>query len=106
MKTEDIEIGLRVFNRGDMANIDHWGTITNIIKSHRFSDQVEITPDPDSVDRDPYCVSPVMISEIDKGHGGTRIVTEKAHNKYRQKQINAFNAMMVIYFFNQRTISP
>ena len=82
----EIKIGLRVYNRGDMANLPHWGTITRIIKDKRFGDQVEITPEPDA-ERKPYTVYPVMISHVDKDHGGTRIVTEHAYNEYRQKQI-------------------
>jgi len=95
----EIEIGLRVYNRGDMANPEHWGTITRIIENKQFGDQVEITPEPDAK-RKPYTVYPVMISHVDEGHGGTRIVTERAHEMYRQKQIERMNAFINKY---QRT---
>jgi len=93
MKTEEIEIGLRVYNRGDMANPEHWGVVTKIIKTEGFADQVEITPDAEA-ERKPYIIFPIMISTIDKGHGGTRIVTEQAYNEFREKQLAALQERM------------
>ena len=93
---EKIEIGLRVYNRGDMANIEHWGTITRIIENKRFGNQIEITPDPDT-EREPYTVPPIMISHVDEGHGGTRIVTEQAHKNYRAKQMEHFDKFVRRY---------
>jgi len=86
MKTSEIEIGQRIYNRGDMANIPHFGTITKIKTSDRFSDMIEITPDND-IDRDPYWVYPSGITDYDLGHGGTRIVTIEAYHKFRNAQI-------------------
>lgn len=79
-------IGLRIYNRGDMMNEPHWGTVTKIIKSERFSDQVQITPDKDA-NRKPYFVPPIMISSIDKGNGVTRIVTKQAYYERQAKQL-------------------
>jgi len=93
MEKAEIEIGLRVHNRGDMANLEHWGTVTKIIERERFADQVEITPDPEA-ERKPYTVFPIQISAVDKGHGGTRIVTEQAYNEFREKQLAALQERM------------
>jgi hypothetical protein len=80
MTYDKLSIGQRVFNRGDMANIEHFGTITKIIPPGRFSDQIEITPDEES-DRDkPYFISSCMISDVDKGNGSTRFVTKEAYD--------------------------
>jgi len=89
---ELLEVGTRVFNGGDMANVEHFGTITAIIRNARFGDQYEITPDPGSERTNPYCIPPVMFSEEYKGHGGTRFVTEAAYKEYREKQIADFKA--------------
>lgn len=88
MKTEQISIGLRVFNRGDMCNPEHWGTITRIKKSLRWHDSVEITPDAEA-EREPYFIPAAMIEEVDKGNGSTRVVTEAAYNKLREERISS-----------------
>ena len=88
-----LTVGTRVFNNGDMANQEHFGTITNILRS-KWGDEYEITPDPDS-DRDrPYTIPIIMFCEEYKGHGGTRFVTEEAYKAYRQKQIEAFKSRL------------
>ncbi len=87
---KELAIGTRVYNGGDMANFEHFGTITNIIRNARFGDQYEITPD-DGADREePYCVTPAVFSEEYKGHGGTRFVTEETYNKWNQARRAAF----------------
>jgi len=80
MKYDDLKVGQKVYNRGDMANIEHWGIITKMTPADRFSDSIEITPIDD--DRGPYSVSSCAISDIDKGNGLTRIVTEEARKAY------------------------
>jgi len=86
MKIKDVKIGLRVFNRGDMANIEHFGTISKI-KSSTWGDDVQIVPDKDSCDRSSYWIPAAMIHETDSGNGLTRFVTEAAYNAYRAKKI-------------------
>ena len=87
----ELEVGTRVFNNGDMANIEHFGTITEIKRS-KWGTDYQITPDPDS-DRDaPYYIPACMFCEEYKGHGGTRFVTEDAYKEYRNKQIANFQA--------------
>lgn len=78
-------IGTRVFNHGDMANIEHFGTITAIESGH-----YEITPDADSERTKPYCIPFCLFSPVYKGHGGTRFVTEEAYEAFRAEQIATF----------------
>jgi hypothetical protein len=82
-----IEVGQVVYNRGDMANPDHWGTITRIRGDH-----VEITPEVEHGEEIsyPYYVPTVMICDVDEGHGGTRIVTEEAVQARRARQTGKF----------------
>jgi len=82
MKYNELSIGQRLYNRGDMANIDHWGTITRIEPPGRFSDQIHIQADDD---RRAYCVPACAISDVDKGNGLTRIVTKEARETYIKK---------------------
>lgn len=88
---KELAVGTRIFNGGDMANAEHFGTISHIFRNAHFGDQYEITPDPDSERTKPYCVSPAMFSDVYLGHGGTRFVTEQAYQKYRATQIAKIN---------------
>ena len=85
----DLTVGTRIYNHGDMANFDHFGTITKITRDPRFSDQYEITPD-DEEEKEAYWISPIAFSKEYKGHGGTRIVTEESYKEWRQAQIKSF----------------
>ncbi len=87
---KELAVGTRVYNNGDMANQEHFGTITAIIRNPRFGDQYEITPDTGSDREKPYCITPAAFSDEFKGHGGTRFVTEAAYKEYRKKQIASF----------------
>ena len=91
MTYDAINVGLRVYNRGDMANPEHWGTVTRVVPPGRFGAEVEITPDAGE-GRKAYFVPPCAISEVDKGHCGTHIVTAAAYEERRQEQIAAFVA--------------
>ena len=106
--------GTRIYNGGDIANIEHFGTITRVIIDPKWGNSYEITPDPvkgestgedggedggevdemDGVRRKPYIISTVQISPEYKGHGGTRIVTEAAYNEWRQARIAEMQAAM------------
>lgn len=81
-----LAIGTRMYNRGDMANQPHFGTITNV-KTDRWGTEYEITPDADSDRIKPYWVHKVAVSPEDKGDCGTRIVTEEAYNARRAQEI-------------------
>jgi hypothetical protein len=88
MKLNELPIGTRIYYTGDMANIEHFGTIT-AHKSGRFGDQIEITPDADA-ERKPYWIPPEMFSVKYLGHGGTRFVTEAAYHAWRESQMAAY----------------
>lgn len=91
MKLEQLPVGTRVFNGGDMANSEHFGTITEI-KKDKWGEKVQITPDADSERTSPYWISVVCFSEVYKGHGGTRFVTEEAHAEFRKEQLDRLTA--------------
>ena len=74
-----IAVGTRIYNRGDMCNREHFGTITNIVQD-RFCTEVTIRPDADA-EREPYNVGLSCVHTIDKGNGSTRIVTLDAYKE-------------------------
>ena len=84
----NLTIGTRIYNHGDMANFDHFGTITKIDRKSRFGDQYEITPDDEDIEA--YWVEPTIFKEEYKGHAGTRIVTEESYKAWREAQIKSF----------------
>lgn len=80
MKLEDLPKDTRIYYGGDMANIDGFGTIINTEKD-KWGEFVDIKMDDGhDIERLPVC----MFSTEYKGHGGTRFVTIKAFNAYRQ----------------------
>ena len=82
-----LEIGTRVFNNGDMANQEHFGTITNIVVS-KWGTDIEITPDAGSDRTSSYTVPIAAFSPKYLGHGGTRFVTEAAYKEWRAERIS------------------
>lgn len=95
MKYTELSVGQRVYNRGDMANIEHWGTITAIVPPGRFSDCITIEPDEEEIQE--YSISACMISDVDLGHGGTRIVTESSFLKRREELLRQLNSNSMEY---------
>lgn len=87
MAKVQLTIGTRVFNGGDMANVEHFGTITSI-KGHH----VGITPDAGSERDGEYFVPACMFHEKYLGHGGTRFVTEAAYKAWREERAAAMKA--------------
>lgn len=86
------QIGQKIYNRGDMANRPGWFEITDY-KEDRFGkryDLKEIGGEQRTINAIPECA----ISEIDKGNGSTRFVTEKAYNDLRNKQLEQLQEMM------------
>ena len=74
-------------NRGEKANVEQGGTSTKVL--HRNDASYGITPDSDE-NLEPYTVYANSVSTVDKGHGGTRIVTEQAYNELRQQRMTEF----------------
>jgi hypothetical protein len=89
MELNELPIGTRIYNNGDMANASHFGTITAHKPAGRFTAQVQITPDSDA-ERPAYWIPPAAFSEKYLGHGGTRFVTESAYRTWRESQMAAY----------------
>lgn len=90
-KTQTIEIGMRIYNRGDQMNVDRWATVTAIAPCRWYGLKIELTTDAeDDLPVKVYTVPVHCIDHVDKGHGGTRIVTEAAYRKREAEQIAAF----------------
>jgi len=85
----NLNIGDRIYNHGDMANVSHFGTI-QAIHAGNYGPRYQVLPDPDSgYDGGPYWIDAYAISPAFKGHGGTRIVTEAAYHAWRNEQLAA-----------------
>jgi hypothetical protein len=83
-----LEVGIRIYNRGDMANPDHYGTVVAVV-TDKWGTRYQIRPDADSCERDAYWINKELVSETDTGNGLSRIVTEKEHERFRQERIAA-----------------
>jgi hypothetical protein len=93
--TQRLSTGQRIYNGGDQANPDHFGTITEV-RDDKWGLQYEITPDDytqTAHDR-PYWIPACMFSATYSGNGSTRFVTEQAYNEYRQARLDALKARL------------
>lgn len=91
-----LQVGIRIFNHGDMANPSHFGTITEVA-ADQWSVRYRIMPDAPLYEGDreaPYWIPAALLSERYLGHGGTRIVTESEHRRYRAERIEALKLMI------------
>ena len=79
---KQITTGTRVYYRGDMANIDGLGTVTEYEQT-RWGDQVTITMDDSRIIRIPA----MMIKDKDTGNGMTRFCTMEAYEAYRAEKL-------------------
>lgn len=75
-------IGTEVFNRGDRANSEHFGIITDI------EDGIVTIQEIDDANHT-YKVDVYIIDGVDEGHCGTRIVTRAAYRVHREAAIAA-----------------
>lgn len=92
------KIGQKIYNRGDMANQPGWFEVVNYENGNY--DLVEIDGD-----RKINSLFECAISEIDKGNGSTRFVTEKAYNEYQDKQAEKLQAFLNRYGFKEVEIT-
>ena len=90
MATE-LTVGTRVYNHGDRANIDHFGTITEV-RTDQWGTNYQITPDADSTSTEPYWVFAAAFANEYQGNGLTRFVTEDAYQDYRETQLRQLRA--------------
>lgn len=83
--------GTRIYNRGDMANLPHFGTIISTKEDGQWGGFVTIKSDAQesefgeefSIPSHTYTVPATMINDLDKGNGLTRIVTLAAYEARR-----------------------
>lgn len=77
--------GTRVFNRGDMANLEHWCIVRAIMPATKYgSEQVMLMEESDPCHV--YWIPTSAISNVDNGTGRTRFVTEAAFKALRKAQ--------------------
>jgi len=79
----ELKIGQRIFNHGDMCNQSHFGTIV-CVTVDKWGVHYNIQPDGDGKS---YWVEGYTFSDEYKGNGMTRMVTKEAYDEYRQAQI-------------------
>jgi hypothetical protein len=94
------QTGQKIYYRGDMANCPGWFEITNYNSSNQAYTLKEI-----DVEREIKMISEFMISEIDKGNGSTRFVTEKAFNEYQDKQVEKLQTFINRFGFKEVEIT-
>jgi uncharacterized lipoprotein len=76
-------VGQKIYYRGDVANRPGWFKITEAIHDKYFKGYELKEIDGERLLRVPE----YMISEIDKGNGSTRFVTEVAYKAYKEQQL-------------------
>jgi hypothetical protein len=81
---DTLKVGTRVYNRGDRANSEHFGSIVKV-SVDTWGTHYRIRIDADCVDetgREEYTIPKVLVSEVDVGNGLSRIVTEDEHKRF------------------------
>ncbi len=86
--TDLLEIGTRIFNHGDMANVPSWSVIvgresTDYGVTYRLRDED---------DGHLWGIFAGQVSAEYKGNGLTRIVTEAAYLRYRAEKLAELKA--------------
>ena len=90
-KQATIKTGDRLYNRGDMANPEHWVTVVSIDAA---KGTMQVLPDAGEYHHDnEYRLYLCSVSTTDSGNGSTRIVTEAAFRARRDEQIAEFKKM-------------
>lgn len=77
----------RIYYAGDMANDEGFGTIIKAYQD-KWGSFYNILMDDG---REINSLHTIAFSEIYKGHGGTRFVTEDAYNAYKEEMIQNLN---------------
>lgn len=85
-------IGQKIYYRGDMANQPGWFEIASYDKKWGTYDLKEIDGD-----RQIKSFYECGISDVDKGHGGTRFVTEQAYKTFREQQMKTLEESFAKY---------
>ncbi|KKN10598.1 hypothetical protein LCGC14_1035100 [marine sediment metagenome] len=84
--TPAVKVGDKIFNRGDMCNHEHFGTVIEV-KANRWGTHCKILPMDEPTGRYAYWIEHSAIDHIDSGNGSTRIVTAKAHAEWREREL-------------------
>lgn len=89
---QELEVGTRIYNAGDMANHEHFGTITGIVRD-RWGVHYWVTPDPETEPYEPgerYSVPASNFCDRYLGHSATRFVTAEAYREWRKARMAQF----------------
>jgi len=89
-----IKIGQKIYYRGDCANHEHFGTVTDK-KIDKWGGRIEITPEIES-GAEKYWINLEMISSKDSGNCSTPFVTIEAYNKLRNEKIKSLEAYLKV----------
>ena len=82
-KEPKYSVGQKFYNRGDMANVPGWFIVESVEVS-KFGVHYRMQ----EIDGERNIFIPeVCLSDVDKGNGSTRIVTEKAYTEYKEAQL-------------------
>ena len=89
MKTSDITVGMTIYYRGDIANSEGFGEVTEIKESKMWSDTIVITMDDERI----FQISPIMIDEVDTGNCSTKFCTIEAYEAKRKEQLELIKSL-------------
>ena len=89
MKTSDIIVGMAIYYRGDMANSEGFGEVTEIKINKKWGDAVVIIIDNERE----FEISPHMIHEVDSGNCSTKFVTVEAYKAKRKEQLELIKSL-------------
>lgn len=86
MKLSDLPVGTEIYNAGDMANPDKFGSVTSHTVD-RWGERVDIVYTDGTVSRG---IAPCQFSDKYLGHHGTRFVTKAAYKKWYADHMAAY----------------
>ena len=89
MKTSDITVGMAIYYRGDMANSEGFGEVTEVKINKKWGDAVVITMDDERI----FEISTHIIHEVDSGNCTTKFVTIEAYRAKRKKQLELIKSL-------------
>jgi hypothetical protein len=79
----ELSVGDRIYNHGDMANEAHNGLVDQV-RTDRWGTNYRIVHE-NGVDT--YWITPVHVSPVYLGHGGTRIVKLDEYKRFRRERL-------------------
>ncbi len=85
---DNLTIGTRIFNHGDMANVPSW----SVIIDRKATDYGVTYTLVDEDDGHAWGIFAAQVTDEYKGNGLTRIVTEAAYLRYRAEKLAELKA--------------